>query len=340
MKANGMILAFIISATIPGSSLFIKSTEFRYNRRMVLKNSLSGVFVAAVTPLDSQAEIIFDDLPLLLQFLIKRGCHGALILGTTGEGPSFANHERIQLLQAALQIRQVNPDFCLLVGTGTPALEDTIYLTQQAFDLGADGVVVLPPYFFRKVNDLGLFEWYSQVIRRAVPSGSAVLLYHLPSITGISLSLDLIARVIDAFPDRLIGIKDSSTDPEFARQLGQRFADSLLIFNGTDDLFDLALNHSARGCITALANVRSPDARAIWDMHQSGTDPSEFQTRLSAARHVMNRFPPNPPLYKSLLHHIHGFPVWGVRLPLVQLPAGQAEQILNAALSEVEGFAV
>lgn len=301
---------------------------------------LSGVFAAAVTPLDQQGAPLLDDLPPLLQFLARRGCHGALVLGTTGEGPSFSVQERFRILKTALQVRQACPDFRLLAGTGTPSLTETISLTRQAFDLGYDGVVVLPPFFFRKVDDAGLFDWFSQVIQSSVPAGEAVLLYHLPSITGVSLSLDLIARVVAAFPDRRIGIKDSSTDPDYARQLGARFAGSLSIFNGTDDLFDLALNHSASGCITALSNVRSPDARAVWDLHTSGADTSACQAKLTAARRVMDQYPPNPPLYKFLLHKLHHFPQWSVRVPLVDLTAEKSALVLQAACEAVEGFSV
>jgi 4-hydroxy-tetrahydrodipicolinate synthase len=91
--------------------------------------------------------------PRLLDFLARRGCHGALLLGTTGEGPSFAPEERIAIFRAALEVQQTQPAFRLLAGTGTPSLEETIILTRAAFDLGMDGVVVLPPYYFRKITD-------------------------------------------------------------------------------------------------------------------------------------------------------------------------------------------
>ncbi len=340
MKLINKVLAFLIRVTITVSGLFIKSIDFRYNRRMVLTTSLSGIYAAAVTPLDLYGNIVLDDWPTLLDFLAERGCHGALLHGTTGEGPAFTFDERIQMIRVALKIHESKPDFHLFIGTGTPSLEETARLTRYVFDLGVDGVVVLPPYFYRTVNDDGLFNYYSQVIRRAVPNGAAFLLYHLPSITHIPISFDLIARLLDAFPEHLIGIKDSSMDPEYARLLGARFSDSLLIFSGTDDLFTHALSNSACGSITALANVRSLDARAIWDLHLAGSDPSEPQTRLSATRLIMNRFPPNPPLYKALLHLIHGFPLWGVRPPLIQLSDDRSEKILETVLSEMECFAV
>jgi len=303
------------------------------------QKNICGVFAAALTPLRPDFSPALDDLPHFLDFLAFRGCHGALILGTTGEGPSFSPPERNALLQSALAVRQVHPDFRLLAGTGTPSLEETIELTRAAFNLGFDGAVVLPPYYFRKATDEGLFAWFSQVIQKAVPSESPLFGYHIPSMTGVGLSLDLLARLKDAFPTQFAGIKDSSADPGFARQLGHRFGRDLLVFSGTDSLFSHALQNSASGCITALANLRSPDDRLVWDAHQKGIVDIVAQARLDAARAVMNRYPPNPPLYKALLARLHGFPRWAVRPPLISLAADIEEKALSEATSEVETFA-
>jgi 4-hydroxy-tetrahydrodipicolinate synthase len=115
--------------------------------------------------------------------------------GTTGEGPSFSPTERLEALRSALLVRQKHPQFRLLFGTGTPSLEETASLTRAAFDLGVDGVVVLPPYYFRKVSDDGLMAWFSQVIETAVPAGGALLGYHFPNMSGVPLSLDLPGRL-------------------------------------------------------------------------------------------------------------------------------------------------
>lgn len=300
--------------------------------------SLRGVYAACLTPLGPDFAPAPDQLAPLLAFLARRGCHGSLILGTTGEGPAFAAGERQQIWQAALAVRQEYPDFRLLAGTGTPSLEETVQLTRLAFDLGMDGVVVLPPYYFRKVSDDGLFAWFSQVIRRAVPRGGALLGYHIPPLTGIGLSPDLLARLKDAFPDQFMGLKDSSNDAQTARQLGERFGRDLLVFSGTDSLFGLALEHGASGCITAMGNLRSPDLRRVWDSFQQGAPDAAAQARLTAGRQVMDAYPPNPPLYKALLARLHAFPHWAVRPPLMPLAPERVDDVLAKALEAVPEF--
>jgi 4-hydroxy-tetrahydrodipicolinate synthase len=305
---------------------------------MMTHSYLGGIYAAALTPLRPDFSPALDDVAPFLNFLARRGCHGALLLGTTGEGPSFAPAERLEILKAGLAVRQAHAGFHLLAGTGTPSLEETIELTKAAFDLGYDGVVVLPPYYFRKVTDEGLLAWFGQVIQRSVPVGGVLLGYHIPPVTGVPLSLDLLARLKDAFPEQFAGIKDSSTDPDHARRLGERFGNDLMVYSGTDSLFTLALQNSACGCITAMANLRSPDSRCVWDAYQTNTTEDDAQKRLDAARALMDRYPPNPPLYKALVARLYGLPRWPVRPPLLSLPSELEERILQEAISSVEGF--
>ena len=283
---------------------------------------LAGVYAAAITPLKPDYSPDLENLPLLLDFFTRRGCHGALLLGTTGEGPSFAPRERLDIYRTALEVQRTHPDFHLLAGTGTPSLEETIELTRSVFDLGFDGVVVLPPYYYRKVSDDGLFTWFREVIKRGVPADGALFGYHIPQISGVPFSIDLLARLKDAFPDRFTGLKDSSGDPDFARQLGDRFGSDLVVFNGNDRLFTDALQAHASGCITAMANIRSPDLRQVWDAHLKGKTDPFAQGRLSTTHNVMDRYPPAPPLLKALLARWHSFPLWSVRPPLLPLDEG------------------
>lgn len=290
--------------------------------------NMRGVFAAAVTPLDENFALIPDAIHPLLSFLAGRGCHGVLLLGTTGEGPSFSSAERLEICRQAALYRQEHPEFSILVGTGTPSLDETITLTRAAFDHGLDGVVVLPPYYYKKISDDGLFQWYSHVIRRAVPAGGNFLGYHIPAVSGVGLSLDLIARLQDAFPRQFAGIKDSSGDPALTQQLGTRFGSDLAVFNGNDSLFSLALQNQAAGCITALANLYAPKLRRIWDDFSQGEATSEAQASLSAKRQISDRFAPAPALLKAMLNRIHGLPAWAVRPPLSALSAAQCDQAL------------
>jgi 4-hydroxy-tetrahydrodipicolinate synthase len=285
----------------------------------VSRASLSGVYAAAVTPLRQDYSPDEGAIPHLLGFLAGRGCHGALLLGTTGEGPSFSPAERELIWRAALRVRETHPDFRLLAGTGTPSLTETIDLTRLAFELGFDGVVTLPPYYFRNAGDEGVFAWFSEVIKRAVPKDGALLGYHLPGVAGIGFSLELLHRLKDAFPVQFEGIKDSSHDAAFTEALGRQFGHDLTVLSGTDSDFTRALQNQAAGCITAPANLISPSLRQIFDVFRDGNDTTEIQGRVSATRHALEQFMPFPASLKALLHRLYGLPRWPVRPPLVEI---------------------
>lgn len=294
---------------------------------------LSGVYAAAITPLQSDYSPDLEALPGLFDFLAERGCHGVLLFGTTGEGPSFSPAERLEVLRAAARYRRAHPEFRLLAGTGTPSLDETIQLTRAVFELGIDGVVVLPPYYYRKVTDDGLYAWYSALLDQAVPAGKSLLGYHIPGMTGVPLSLDLLENLRQSYGTRFLGIKDSSGDAQHAIQLGQRFGNDLLVLNGTDRLFSQALQAGAGGCITALANLCSPDLRRVWDSYQDGWLDEPAQKRLDVARSVSESYPPAPALIKALLWRQFGLPRWTVRPPLLPLP----EETLEEAFAAMRG---
>jgi 4-hydroxy-tetrahydrodipicolinate synthase len=280
------------------------------------QHQLAGVYAAAVTPLMPDSNLDLESVPALLNFLSARGCHGAVLFGTTGEGPSFSPKERKTLMRTAQAYRDQLPGFRLIAGTGTPSLSESIELTKLAFDLGYDAALVVPPYYFRKATDDGLFAWFSELIKKAVPTDKYILGYHFPNVAGIGFSLDLLARLKDAFPVQFAGIKDSSHDAALAQNLGKQFGSDLVVLTGTDTYLQMAMENQAAGCITAPANLISPDLRAVWDGIRTSGDISEAQKHVDEQRHILEHYPSFPPTLKALLHRLHGFPKWSVKPPL------------------------
>jgi 4-hydroxy-tetrahydrodipicolinate synthase len=290
---------------------------------------LAGVFAAAITPLKSDSSIDLEALPVFLGFLASRGCHGALVLGTTGEGPSFSPEERLDIWRAALRVRESYPEFRLLAGTGTPSLTETINLTKLAFDLGYDAVVTLPPYYFRNASEEGLYKWFETVIAQAVPSDGLLLGYHFPAVAGLGFSIQLLSRLKESFPHQFAGLKDSSHDKDFGRALAERFGTDLAVFSGTDSDFLWALQNRAVGCITAPANILSPDLRQLYDAFSRRADVSEMQSRITRQRHVLERYPPFPATLKALLARLCGQARWSVRPPLVSISGRDEERVVG-----------
>jgi 4-hydroxy-tetrahydrodipicolinate synthase len=179
-----------------------------------------------------------------------------------------------------------------------------------------------------------LFNWFSELITKAVPANKYLLGYHIPSAAGIGFSLELLARLKDAFPQQFAGIKDSSHDEAFSALVGQRFGKDLLVLNGTDSHLHHALKNHAQGAITAAANLISEDLREIWNLFQEGKDPSEVQAHVTEKRHILEKYLPFPPILKALLHKLHEFPKWKVRPPLEDV----SPEVETQALKELESL--
>ena len=303
---------------------------------MTSTHPLAGVYAAAVTPLkETDSSPDPETVPVILKFLADRGCHGAVLFGTTGEGPSFSPSEREMLMRSARAYRHQLRGFRLIAGTGTPSLGESIELTKLAFELGYDAALVVPPYYFRKATDDGLFAWFSELINKAVPADKYILGYHFPNVAGIGFSIELLSRLKDAFPVQFAGIKDSSHDADLARTLGSRFGSDLVVLTGTDSYLQLAMENRAAGCITAPANVISPDLRNVWDLIREGKDATAAQARVTEQRHILEKYAPFPPALKALLHRQYGLPRWSVKPPLENIKSELEEKLVE----EMRAFA-
>lgn len=280
---------------------------------------LSGVYAASITPINQDQAIDYEEIPKYLAFLAKGGCHGALLLGTTGEGPSFSTNERLEILKAGIRVREVHPDFRLFAGTGTPSLEETIFLTKAAFDMEYIGVIVLPPYYFHQATEDGLFYWYQELIKRAVPKGGYLLGYHFPAQSGVPITIGVLTRLRQVYPGEFAGLKDSSSNAEYAFQMGNNLDSDTLILVGNDRLLLEALSAGASGCITAMANLHSQTLRKIWDNHHMGLSNNQAQEFINQQRGILDSYRPFPATIKALLNALFGFPLWTVRPPLTPM---------------------
>jgi 4-hydroxy-tetrahydrodipicolinate synthase len=270
-----------------------------------------------------------EDIPPFLSFLAKRGCHGALLLGTTGEGPSFSFSERLVIFRAAVEVREEHPGFRLLAGTGTPSLEETIQLTKTAFDLGFDAVVVLPPYYYHRATPEGLAIWYHELLHRAVPKDRFLLGYHFPVQTGVPIPLAVIQGLRETYPSQFAGFKDSTASAEYTFQIGKSIDQNTLALVGNDKLLVESLEAGGNGCITGMANLHAPVLRSIWDSYQKGTADRQSQAFLVTQREVIDPHRPFPVPIKALLHALHDLPDWSLRPPLTRLPNNILEKLIQ-----------
>ncbi|MGF1507012.1 MAG: dihydrodipicolinate synthase family protein [Anaerolineae bacterium] len=274
-------------------------------------DTLQGLFAASITPFHADGALDRDGLITHLHRLHARGCHGVLLCGTTGEGPSLTVEERITVFKTAVEH---NPGLTLLAGTGAVSLNDTITLTRAAYETGCTAAVVLPPFFFPR--DIDLFATYKAIIQQAVPTDAPLLLYHNPKVTQVHLDLALIARLQDSF-GQIAGIKDSSGSWERASALIER---GLIVFVGDDRLLLRTLEAGGAGAITGAANLFAVSLRAVYDAHHSGQEAEQAQQALNDRLSTLDGLP-----RIAAIKHLAGSAA--VRLPLRELTPQERAQL-------------
>ncbi len=250
-----------------------------------------GVNAAVLTPMDAD---LAPDLGLMAahcRWLLANGCNGLGILGTTGEANSFSVAERIAVMEGL--VAAGIPAAKLMPGTGCSALSDSVELTKVAKRLGCPGVLMLPPFYYKNPSDDGLFAYFSEVINR-IGGGVKVYVYHFPQQSAVPFSLDLIGRLLKAFPGVIKGVKDSSGDYANMKAMIDAFAkDGFEVYSGSDEFLSRILHDGGAGCITAASNVNCTAGGAVVRAFRAGDAAAEdaAQAVLTATRKVATSVP-------------------------------------------------
>ncbi|MCK7583236.1 MAG: dihydrodipicolinate synthase family protein [Chromatiales bacterium] len=219
-----------------------------------------GVFAAALTPM--RADLAVDHgTRRALRWLLANGCDGVAPLGTTGEANSLALGERTELLERLVG-NGCRPRGCWSAPAAARC-PDTVALTRHAVALGAGGVLVLPPFYYKNVSDDGLFAFFDRVIQQTGDARLRLYLYHFPQMTAVPLSLALIGRLLRAYPQTIAGMKDSSGDLANMRAACESFP-GFRVYAGTERYLLDVLRAGGAGCISATTNVTAPLAGAVY----------------------------------------------------------------------------
>ncbi|HEX6576443.1 MAG TPA: dihydrodipicolinate synthase family protein [Gemmatimonadaceae bacterium] len=285
-----------------------------------------GVFSPVVTPF--KADLTPDAVRLLrhCRWLLSNDV-GLAVFGTNSEANSMSVDEKVELLDRLID-GGIDPAR-MMPGTGMSALTDSVTLTAHAARRGCSGVLMLPPFYYKGVTDEGLFRSFSEIIQRVGDSKLRVFLYNIPPVSQIPLSVGLVGRLIDAYPDTVVGIKDSSGDWNVTKSYIDNFGDrGFAVFPGSESFLLQGLRNGASGCISATANVHPGPIAQMLDVFESD-QADAHQARLNQIRGIFARYPMISAL-KAAIAHYSGDAEWEtVRPPLVELDSEQKTAFLK-----------
>ena len=295
-----------------------------------MTDKLRGVIAAIATALGEEGEPDSARSVALARFLLANGCDGLNVLGTTGEATSFSCEQRKRLMTAYREAGL--PLDRLMVGTGAAAVGDAVTLTRHAAELGFAGALLLPPFYYKGVPHEGLVAYIETIVAATAARQIPLYLYHFPAQAGIPWHPSLVKRLIADFGARIVGLKDSSGDMAYAREvaaISPRFA----VFPSTEAVLMQARSGAFAGCISATANLNADLCARAW---RSGDDRA-----LDAAVGIRKLFDGKPlvPGVKALIAHIHGDLAWArVKPPLTTFPPAE-QAAVAAAYDELRAIA-
>ena len=277
-----------------------------------------GLSCAITTPMREGGGV---DLPRLVKharYVLAEGCDSVTLFGTTGEGAALGLPARTAMMGALIGAG-INPEKQIYAGIAAASLHEAIDQARVALDAGAKGLLVAPPFYFKGVSDEGLFAWFSQFFDKLGGSARNVILYHIPSVTAVDISVALVQRLKTAFPGLVAGVKDSSGSYANTDALLKAHGE-LAILVGDERQLAKAVRNGAQGSICGVANLVPGLLRP---MVYEGKDSPVVTALVDAICSY-----PVLPAVKALVGHLHGDAGYGaMRAPLEALDEGQRKTL-------------
>ncbi|MFS2325946.1 dihydrodipicolinate synthase family protein [Brucella sp. H1_1004] len=276
-----------------------------------------GLSAALTTPFDADGNIDVSRAIAHARARLDSGCSSVTLFGTTGEGSSIGDAERAALLDAF--IAQGFAASNIVVGVMENAIADAVAQSADALRRGCKAILLAPPSYFKNLSDEGLFNWFSAVLKGLGKEARGIILYNIPSVTVVELSVDLITRLRAAFGDIIIGVKDSSGTWAYTEKLLAAHKDIAILIGDERDLA-AGVRLGGQGAISGMANL-FPDR--LLRMINEGLDDDEL---VGAVRQLLNY--PVTPAVKAMVARHTGDKEWRrVRAPLVSLNDADFEAI-------------
>jgi 4-hydroxy-tetrahydrodipicolinate synthase len=251
-----------------------------------------GIYAASISPFTTEGRLDTDRLIAYCRHLMSDagGCDGVAPTGTTGEGTSIAQADRLAL-PGAFAMAGIEGDR-VIFGTGAPSVGDSIALSRAAIEAGYCNVLVLPPYYYKNATDDGLFAYYARLIDGVGRDDLRIYLYHFPQMSATPLSPDLVVRLRAAFGPVIAGLKDSSGNFEHSRAFVEAtggVAEDFDVYPSSEAMLWDGLAIGTAGIISGSTNMFGALAQAALRAPE-GPARDNAMARVAAARAAVAKF--------------------------------------------------
>ena len=282
----------------------------------------TGSGVAIVTPMYEDGSINYEKFTELVEFQIGGGTDAIIVCGTTGEASTMSHEEHLDVIRHCVEV--VKGRVPVIAGTGSNCTETAVYLSQEAEKLGADGLLLVSPYY-NKATQNGLYTHFKTVADSVkVP----ILLYNVPSRTGCNILPQTVVRLCQDC-ENIVGVKEASGNIGQIAQLAALAKGKVDIYSGNDDQIVPILSLGGKGVISVLANVAPRQTHEICAKFFAGDVEGSCRMQLEAMD-----------LYGALFCEVNPIPVkkalnlMGMGAGTLRLPLTEMEEATTARLEK------
>ena len=282
-----------------------------------------GSMVAIATPMNGDGSLDHESLERLIEFHIENKTDVIVSVGTTGESATLNFKEHSEVIKATLSV--VNKRIPVIAGSGANSTSEAIELTQRSKELGADGCLLVTPYY-NKPTQNGLYEHYKMIADEvSIPQ----ILYNVPGRTSVDMLPDTVYK-LSSHPN-IIAIKEASGNLERSKELLEKCADNISIFTGDDKTSVRDLLLGFKGNISVTANVAPLSMHEMCKFAIEGN--AEEANKINSKLDILhdNLFTESNPIPVKWALHRMGLIKKGIRLPLTWMDE-KYENILEESL--------
>ncbi|MFA9378948.1 MAG: 4-hydroxy-tetrahydrodipicolinate synthase [Lachnotalea sp.] len=282
-----------------------------------------GAGVAIITPFKDNGEVNFDKLEELIDFQVENGTDSIVICGTTGESSTLTHEEHIECIKVA--ISRTNKRVPVIAGTGSNCTDTAIYLSKEAQQHGADGVLVVTPYY-NKATQNGLIAHYSTIAKNI---DLPIVLYNVPSRTGCNILPETVAKMVKDV-DNIVAIKDACGNISQVTKVMQLTNGDIDLYSGNDDQIVPLLSLGGSGVISVLSNIAPRETHDIVAMYHAGNVKESRDLQLKALPLIEQLFCEVNPIPIKKAMNLMGFEVGSLRMPLTEMEEAHAKNLAQA----------
>ncbi|MFQ7102200.1 MAG: 4-hydroxy-tetrahydrodipicolinate synthase [Anaerovoracaceae bacterium] len=288
---------------------------------------IRGSIVALVTPFDQDGHVDYRRLGELINWHIKWGTDAVLVLGTTGETPALSEEEQEEIVRVSIE--EAGGRIPVIANSGCNNTEKTVAKSVKYEKMGADGLLVITPYY-NKPNETGMMEHFRSVADSvAIP----IYIYNVPARTGISISPETVAKL--AVHENIAGIKEASGDMSYAARIARLTGDDFAMYSGNDDITVALMSMGAVGAVSVWANLMPGKVREMTHAFLDGDTDKARKIQLENLNLINALFCETNPVPVKALMNMKGMNVGGCRLPLGPL-CGASRRVLRNLADSLE----